>query len=100
MDIENVLTEQEKKFLHRAAKRRTLFLISSVATVLVAVLFLLYHSLIAKDLNGPRSIIILLLLLSGRSYLRLYKCAGIFAKLNAVAAPDRTAGTGPSAVIP
>ncbi len=99
MDIENALTEQEKNFLSRAGKRRTLFLLSSIATVLVAVLFLAYHGLIAKDLNGPRFVIILLLLLSGRSYLRLYKCAGIFTKLNAGAAPDRTAGTGPAARI-
>jgi hypothetical protein len=97
VDIEKKLTEQEKDFLSRAAKRRTLFLVSSIATVVVAALFLLYHGLIAKDLNGPRLVIILLLLLSGRSYLRLYKCAVIFTKLNSCALSDRTAGTGPAA---
>lgn len=81
MDMDRELTEKEKKFLSGAAKRKSLFLISSVATVVVALAFLVYHGLVAKDMNGPRSVIILLLLLSGRSYLRLYKSAVIFSKL-------------------
>ena len=91
MDIERVLTEGEKKFLSRAAKRRVLFLISSIATVVVAVLFLGYHGLIAKDMNGVRFVVILLLLLSGRSYLRLYKCAVIFDKITADSTRERSA---------
>ncbi len=83
MDIDSQLTEYEKKFLSRAAHRRSLFLISSIATVLVAVTILVYHGLIMKDMNGSRFVIILLLLLSGRSYLRLYKSATIFSKLKA-----------------
>jgi hypothetical protein len=90
MDIDGVLTEQEKKFLSRAAKREKLFLISSVATVVVAISFLLYHGLVAHDMNGPRFVIILLLLLSGRSYLRLYKSAVIFSKLKTEGETDRT----------
>jgi len=81
MDIDNKLTDQEKKFLSRAARRRSLFLLSSIATVVVAVAIFVYHGLIMKDLNSPRFVIILLLLLSGRSYLRLYKSATIFSKL-------------------
>lgn len=81
MDIERKLTDQEKKFLSRAARRRSLFLLSSIATVLVAVTILVYHGLIMRDMNGLRFVIILLLLLSGRSYLRLYKSATIFSKL-------------------
>jgi hypothetical protein len=81
VDIDRELTEQEKKFLTRAAKRKILFLASSVATVVVAALFLVYHGLLVKDMNGPRFVIILLLLLSGRSYLRLYKSAVIFGKI-------------------
>ena len=81
MDIDSHLTEHEKKFLTRAARRRSLFLLSSIATVLVAVTILVYHGLIMKDMNGSRFVIILLLLLSGRSYLRLYKSATIFSKL-------------------
>ncbi len=81
MDIGNELTETDKKFLASAAKRKGLFLLSSVATVVVAAAFLVYHGLLARDMNGPRFVIILLLLLSGRSYLRLYKSAIIFNKL-------------------
>ncbi len=81
MDIDRVLTEKEKKFLNGAARRRKLFLISSVTTVVIAVFFLFYHGLIARDMNGLRFVIALLLLLSGRSYLRLYKSAVIFDKI-------------------
>ncbi len=81
MDFNRKLTEHERKFLSRAARRRKLFLLSSVASVLVAVTILVYHGLIMRDMNGPRFVIILLLLLSGRSYLRLYKSATIFSKL-------------------
>ncbi len=81
MDIDRELSEKEKKFLSRAARRKTLFLISSIATVMVAVSLLVYHGLVAKDMNGPRFVIVLLLLLSGRSYLRLYKSALIFSKI-------------------
>ena len=81
MDIDKILMDSERNFLKRAAKRKTLFLFSSIATVVVALSFLAYHGLIIKDMNGLRFVIILLLLLSGRSYLRLYKCAVIFNKL-------------------
>ncbi len=81
VDMDGKLTDQEKKFLNRAAKRRVLFLLSSIATVVVAVIFLAYHGVVVRDMNGPRFVIILLLLLSGRSYLRLYKSATIFHKL-------------------
>ena len=83
MDIDRDLTDEEGKFLARAAKRKSLFLLSSIATVVVAVSFLLYHGLFAKDLNGLRFAIIIILLLSGRTYLRLYKSAVIFSKLKA-----------------
>lgn len=81
MDIDGLLTEREKTFLCRAAKRKKLFLVSSVATVVVALSFLVYHGMIAHDMNGLRFAVIIILLLSGRTYLRLYKSAVIFSKL-------------------
>ena len=81
MDLDKVLTDEEKKFLVRAAKRKRLFLFSSLASVSVALAFFIYHVLIAKDLNGLRFAIIIILLLSGRSYLRLHKSAIIFSKI-------------------
>jgi hypothetical protein len=89
MDLDRKLTEHEKKFLSRAARRRRLFLLSSIATVLVAVTVLVYHGLIMKDMNGSRFVIILLLMLSGRSYLRLYKSATIFSKLKTQPATEQ-----------
>ncbi len=82
MDIDRELTAQEIKFLTRAGRRKNLFLLSSVATVVVALSFLAYHGLFAKDLNGLRFAVILILLLSGRTYLRLYRSAVIFSKLS------------------
>jgi hypothetical protein len=79
--IDELLTEKEVKFLSSAAARRTLFLLSSVASVAVAISFLVYHGFIAKDLSGLRFAVIIILLLSGRAYLRLYKCSVIFNKL-------------------
>jgi hypothetical protein len=81
MDIDGLLTEQEMRFLLRAAKRKKLFLASSVATVVVALSFLVYHGVVAHDMNGLRFAVIIILLLSGRTYLRLYKSAVIFSKL-------------------
>ncbi len=81
MDIDGLLTEQEKTFLCRAAKRKRLFLISSIATVAVALSFLVYHGLVVRDMNSLRFAVIVILLLSGRTYLRLYKSAVIFGKL-------------------
>jgi hypothetical protein len=92
MDMETKLTEQEKKFLGRVARRRRLFLLSSIATVVVAVSILVYRGLIMKDMNSSRFVIILLLLLSGRSYLRLYKCATIFGKLKQEPATEQGRG--------
>ncbi len=81
MDIHKALTDKEIKFLNRAARRKRLFLISSIVTVIVAVSFLMYHGLVARDMNGLRFAVIIILLLSGRTYLRLYKSAVIFDKL-------------------
>src|SRR5690242_11658917 len=75
------LTEKEMRFLSGTAKRKKLFLMSSAATVVVAVSFLVYHGIIAHDMNGIRFAVIIILLLSGRTYLRLYKSAVIFSKL-------------------
>ena len=90
MGTQETLTDQEKKFIGRAARRKKLFLYSSFTTVVVAVTYLVYHGLVMKDMDGPRFVIILLLMLSGRSYLRLYKSATIFGKLKLEPA------TGPS----
>jgi hypothetical protein len=67
--------------LRRTAKRKNLFLTFSVLSVVVAAVFLVYHGLIIRDLNALRFVLVILLLLSGRSHLRQYKSALIFSKL-------------------
>lgn len=81
MDTESELTDKEKSFLRRTAKRKNLFLAFSVLSVVVAAVFLVYHGLIIRDLNALRFVLVILLLLSGRSHLRQYKSALIFSKL-------------------
>lgn len=81
MDISAALTDKEKSFVARMAKRKGLFLTFSVVSVAVAAAFLLYHGVIRGDLNPLRFVIVILLLLSGRSHLRQYKSALIFNKL-------------------
>ena len=89
MNLDGILTDHEKSFLSRAARRKSLFLASSIVTVVVAVTVVVYHGLVMRDLDSPRLVIVLLLLLSGRSYLRLYKSATIFKKLQPEPATDR-----------
>ncbi len=91
MVVDPFLSASERKFLKRAARRRKLFLISSIVTVAVAFMFVVYHGLVVKDLNGLRFVVILLLLLSGRSYLRLYRAASIFHKIAEGTKPSQTA---------
>lgn len=81
MDINDELTDKEKSFFMRSVRRKNLFLTFSILSVVVALFFLVYHGLIIKDLNALRSVVVLLLLLSGRSHLRQYKSALIFSKL-------------------
>jgi hypothetical protein len=95
MDIgREKLTEKEIRFMNGAAKRKKLFLMSSLATVVVALSLLVYHGLIARDMNGIRFAVVIILLLSGRTYLRLYKSAVIFSKLKlgSFSAPRNASG--------
>ena len=75
------LTDKERSFMARMINRKKLFLTFSVLSVFVAVFYFIYHGLIMRDLNPLRSVVVLLLLLSGRSHLRQYKSAVVFSKL-------------------
>ena len=88
------LTEKEKIFFDRMVKRKKLFFILSMICVLLGITLFIYHLLIAKDLNGTRFMIIILVLLSGKMNLRQYKSAVIFYKLSHVSlyAKDQTRG--------
>ena len=75
------LTEKEKKLLSRMAKMRKLYLGLSILCVIIAISLLVYHLFIAKDFNATRFVIIILVLLAGKTNLRQYRVAGIFNKL-------------------
>ena len=75
------LSNKEKLFLDRLAKRRNLYLLFSLLSAGIAAFLLVYHGLIQQDLNGLRFVIILLLSLAGRAHLRQYRSAVIFHKL-------------------
>ncbi len=83
MDINSELTGKERSFFMRSVRRKNLFLTFSVLSVAAALFFLVYHGLIVRDLSALRLVIVLLLLLSGRSHLRQYKSALIFSKVKA-----------------
>ncbi len=83
MDINGELTDKEKSFFMRSVRRKNLFLTFSILSVVAALFFLVYHGLISRDLNALRLVVVLLLLLSGRSHLRQYRSALIFSKLKA-----------------
>jgi hypothetical protein len=63
------LTGKERLFMERTARRKNLFLAFSLLSTAVATFLLLYHGLIAKDLDALRFVIIILLL-AGRAHLR------------------------------
>lgn len=74
------LTKKEEKLLTRMAKMRKLYLGISILCVFIALSLLVYHLLIAKDFNGTRFVIVILVLLAGKTNLRQYRVAGIFNK--------------------
>ena len=75
------LSNKERLFLDRVARRRNLYLMFSLFSVVIAVFLLVYHGLIRQDLNGLRFVIIVLLSLAGQAHLRQYRSAVIFHKL-------------------
>lgn len=81
LDLYRGLTERERLFVDRVIKRKNLSLVFSLLSVIIAAIFLIYHLLILHDLNALRFVIVVLLLLSGRSHLRQYRSAVIFNKL-------------------
>lgn len=81
LDVARELTDKERLFMDRVIRRKKLSLVFSVLSVMIAAFFLVYHGLIMHDLNALRFVIVLLLLLSGRSHLKQYRSAVVFSKL-------------------
>ena len=74
------LTKSEQAFLNRIAGRKKLFLIFSIASVVIALLDLAYHGLVKHDLDPPRLVLVLMILLMGRSHMRQYRSAMLLDK--------------------
>jgi hypothetical protein len=74
-------SDKEKSFLTTVARRKNLYLVFSIVSVLVAVFLLIYHGLIMRDINSLRFLLIILILLAGKAQLRQYRSAVIIGKL-------------------
>ncbi len=89
------LTDAELRFAERAVRRRRLFLILSMASVVIAAglaAFYAYRKLADPAYPvGARAVVVLLILLNARMNLRQYRYAGVLGQLLHAPATDRPA---------
>jgi hypothetical protein len=69
------LSNKEKSLMNRIAGQKNMYLIFSIISVAVAVILLVYYFLIAKNINSLRFVVIILILMAGRTHLRQYRSA-------------------------
>jgi hypothetical protein len=74
------LDAKDTQFVSRLIKRKNFFLAFSISSTMMGLGLLIYH-LISKDLNGPRFVLIVFILLSGRSNLRQYRISQLLTKI-------------------
>ncbi|MBF0518977.1 MAG: hypothetical protein HQK92_04560 [Nitrospirae bacterium] len=74
------LDDKDTKFINRLIRRKIYFLIFSISSTLMGIALLVYH-LINKDFNGPRFVLIVFILLSGRQNLRQYRISQLLTKV-------------------
>jgi hypothetical protein len=75
------LTDKEKTLLDRIARQKNLYLALSLMSVVIAVVLLMYHVLLIKNINTINFVVIILVLLAGRAHLRQYRSAVLLHKL-------------------
>jgi len=79
------VTDAESRFAARALRRKRLFLVLSIAGLVIAAgLSTYYVARLATDPDfpiGPRAVIVVLILLNARQNLRQYRFAGILEQL-------------------
>jgi uncharacterized membrane protein len=80
-DTDVELSDREKSLLNRIARQKNLYLMFSILSVVIAVTLLIYYGLIAKNITSLRFVIVVLILLAGRSHLRQYRSAVILHKV-------------------
>ncbi|MBF0463598.1 MAG: hypothetical protein HQK88_04475 [Nitrospirae bacterium] len=74
------LDDKDTKFINRLIRRKIYFLIFSISSTLIGIALLIYH-IINKDFNGPRFVLIVFILLSGRQNLRQYRISQLLTKV-------------------
>lgn len=74
-------SDKEKSFLTTVSRRKNLYLTFSIASVVVAMILLVYYGLIMKNISGIRLVIVILILLAGKAHLRQYRSAVLLHKV-------------------
>lgn len=75
------LNATEIKLLNRIAGQTKLFLVFSIINVVIAVYLTIYYGLFSENATSIHFVLIILILLGGRSHLRQYRSALLLHKL-------------------
>jgi hypothetical protein len=75
------LDAKEIKLLNRIAGQKKLFLVFSIINVVIAVYLSIYYGLFSENAKSIHFVLIMLILLGGRSHLRQYRSALLLNKL-------------------
>ncbi|KJU86606.1 membrane protein [Candidatus Magnetobacterium bavaricum] len=73
----------DRVFLERLIRRKRYFLVFSILSTVMGIGMLLYH-LAGRDLNGVRFVLIVFILLLGRSNLRQYRVSAMLERLRLI----------------
>jgi hypothetical protein len=75
------LSDNEKSLLNRIAGQKKIFLAFSIINVVIAVYLSIYYGLFSENAKTIHFVLIMLILLGGRSHLRQYRSAVLLHKL-------------------
>ena len=75
------LNANEIKLLNRITGQKKLFLVFSIINVVIAVYLIIYYGLLSENSTSIHFVLIILILLGGRSHLRQYRSALLLDKL-------------------
>jgi hypothetical protein len=75
------LSNKEKSLLNRIAGQKNIFLVFSIINVVIAVYLIIYYGLLSENAKSIHVVLIILILLGGRSHLRQYRSALLLHKL-------------------
>ena len=75
------LSNKEKSLLNRIAGQKNIFLVFSIINVVIAVYLSIYYGLLSENAKSIHVVLIILILLGGRSHFRQYRSALLLHKL-------------------